>query len=106
MAGIDDEILRGAEEDAQEVAYIMNYLPQEVKERFNEDDIYYCIDVILDYFMSANPDSEGYYDIDLEELTDIVIKKAKQEKIGEWEHDDVFFIVQAELDYNEQLEDE
>ncbi|MCQ2132153.1 MAG: hypothetical protein MJY90_02345 [Bacteroidaceae bacterium] len=105
MATIDDEILLGAEEDAKEVEYIMNYLPQDVKEKFCEDDIYYCIDVILDYFMSAKSDDEGYYDVDLDEITDIVIKKAKQEKIGEWEHDDVFFIVQAELDYNEQCDD-
>ena len=32
MATIDDEILQGAEEDVQEVAYILNYLPQEVKD--------------------------------------------------------------------------
>ena len=37
MATIDDEILLGAEEDAKEVEYIMNYLPQDVKEKFCED---------------------------------------------------------------------
>lgn len=106
MAVIDDEILKGAEEDAQEVAYILNYLPQEVKDKFNEDDIYYCIDVILEYFSTKEPDKDGYYDIDLDDLTDLVIEKAKKEKVGVWEHDDVFFIVQAELDYNDSLEDE
>lgn len=105
MATIDDEILQGAEEDAQEVAYILNYLPQEVKEKFDEDDIYYCIDVILEHFSTTQPDKDGYYDIDLDELTDLIIKKAKKEKIGEWKHDDVFFIVQAELDYNERMDE-
>lgn len=105
MATIDDEILQGAEEDAQEVAYILNYLPQEVKEKFDEDDIYYCIDVILEHFSTTQPDKDGYYDIDLDLLTDMIIKKAKKEKIGEWEHDDVFFIVQAELDYNERMDE-
>ena len=60
MATIDDEILQGAEEDVQEVAYILNYLPQEVKEKFDEDDIYYCIDVILEHFSTTQPDKDGY----------------------------------------------
>lgn len=104
MATIDDEILLGAEEDAKEVEFILNYLPQEVKEKFTEDDIYFCIDFFLEYFSEvAEPDAEGYFDIDLDELTDILIKDAKDKGVGEWQHDDVFFVIQGEIEYNEQF---
>lgn len=104
MASIDDELLKAAEEDAKEVAFIQNYLPQELKEKFTEDDIYYFIDVILEYFSNAKPDADGYIDVDLDEVTDFVVKQAKKDKMGNYSKEDVFFVVQAELDYNEQLE--
>jgi hypothetical protein len=37
---------------------------------------------------------------------DYVIQKAKKEQMGEYEHDDILFIVQAESDYSEQLDEE
>ena len=41
MGAIDDEILRGAEEDAKEVAFIQNYMGVENRDLFTEEDIYY-----------------------------------------------------------------
>lgn len=105
MANIDDELMKAAEEDAREVAFIQNYLPQELKDKFTEDDIYYFIDVILEYFSNAKPDAEGYIDVDLDQVTDFVLKQAKKDKMGDFSKDDIFFVVQAELDYNEQLEE-
>ena len=40
LANIDDEILRGAEEDAKEVAFIKNYMGVENRELFTDEDIY------------------------------------------------------------------
>ncbi len=104
MAAIDDELMKGAEEDTKEVAFILNELPQELKERFTEEDIYYCIDVILEYFSNIESDKDGYIDVDLDEVSQYIVKQAKKDKMGEYEADDVFFIVQAELDYNESLD--
>lgn len=104
MAAIDDELMKGAEEDAKEVAFILNELPQELKEKFTEEDIYYCIDVILEYFSNIESDKDGYIDVDLDEVSQYIVKQAKKDKMGEYEADDVFFIVQAELDYNESLD--
>ena len=86
--------------------YIRNYLPQEVKEKFTDDDLYYFLDVIYDYYANsgifdAEPDEEGYVDIDLDEVVDYVIKKAKKEDMGVFEHDDVLFVVQGEMEYSE-----
>ena len=49
MNKIDDELMKAAEEDAQEVAYILNELPQDLKDKFTEDEIYYLIDLMLEY---------------------------------------------------------
>ena len=42
-----------------------NYLPQDLKDKFTEDDLYYILDVIVDYYTSSGcldvqPDEEGY----------------------------------------------
>lgn len=106
MSSIDNEILLGAEEDAQEVAYIQNYIGSENKDKFTEEDIYYCIDVILEELdrLSATADADGFIDIEVEDIVKVIEKKAKKEGMGPYEHDALFLVVNAELEYNEQLE--
>lgn len=104
MATIDDELIKAAEEDAQEVAYILNELPQDLKDKFTEDDIYYLIDLMLEYFSEAEADEEGFVDIDVEEVAKHLVGQAKKDKVGDFKAEDVFFVVQAELDYNESLD--
>lgn len=104
---IDDELLLDAQEDALEIAFIQSHLPQELQEKFSEEDLYYILDVIIDYYAStgvfdAEPDADGCVDIDLDQVVAYVLKQARKEKVGEWEHDDILFVVQAELDYAEQ----
>ena len=91
MSSIDNEILLGAEEDAKEVAFILNYIGQENREKFTEDDIYYCIDIILEELdkMESKADADGFIDIDVEELVKVIEKKAKKEA-GEVEEDAEF----------------
>lgn len=105
MAAIDDELMKAAEDDAREVAFIRNQLPIDVKDKFSEDDIYYFVDVILEYLSAAETDADGYIDIDLEEVAAHVVKQARKENIGDFDPDDVFFVVQAELDYNESIDE-
>mgnify|MGYP007069840071 CR=1 FL=1 len=104
MSAIDNEILLGAEEDAKEVDFIYNYIGQENADLFSEDDVYYCIDVILEYLdsMSSKADDEGFIDIDIEEIVRHIEKKAKKEGMGPYDHDALILLVDAELEYNEQ----
>jgi len=104
MSAIDNEILLGAEEDAREVAFIYNYIGQENSEAFTEDDIYYCIDVVLEYLdnLSTKADDDGFIDIDVEEIVTYIQKKAKKENMGPYDHDALMLLVDAELEYNEQ----
>ena len=104
MSSIDNEILLGAEEDAREVAFIYNYIGQENKELFSEEDIYYCIDVVLEYLekLSSKADADGFIDIDVEEVAGYIEKKAKKEGMGPYDHDALILLVDAELEFNEQ----
>lgn len=111
MSAIDDELLKDAEEDAREIEFIRNYLPLELKEKFSDDELYYFLDVIIDYYMSgdilnAEPDKDGYVEIDLDKVTEFVVAKAKKEKMGDYEFDDILLVVQAEMEYSEQFEED
>lgn len=105
MANIDDEILRGAEEDAKEVAFIKNYMGVENRELFTDEDIYYCLDVLLEYLdkLSEKADEDGFIDIDTEEIANHIQKKAKKEGMGPYDLDALVLLIDAELEYNEQL---
>ena len=41
---LDEELLQEAEDDRLTVEYIQNYLPQELKERFTEEELYYFLE--------------------------------------------------------------
>ena len=106
MGAIDDEILRGAEEDAKEVAFIQNYMGVENRDLFTEEDIYYCLDVLLEYLdnLNENADDDGFIDIDTEEIAKHIQKKAKRAGMGPYELDALILLIDAELEYNEQLD--
>ena len=108
---LDEELRIAEEENRREVAFIKKQLPSELKEKFSDDELYYFLDVIIEYYTTsgvfdAQPDKDGYVDIDLDEVVKYVLKKAKKEKMGDYEHDDILFVVQGELEYSESLEEE
>ena len=108
---MEDDFLLGAEDDAKTIAFIQSYLPQDLKDKFTEDDLYYILDVIAEYYTSsecldAEPDEEGYIDIDLDKVVDYIIKESKKDGMGPYEAEDVFFVVQGEMEYGDSLEEE
>ena len=108
---IDNEILLNAEDDAREVAFIRQQLPQELKERFSDEDLYYILDLLIDYYTSQGifdqePDADGCVDVDLDAIADYVCRQARKEQVGEFEHDDILLVIQAEMDYSEQQDEE
>ncbi len=106
MASFEDELLRDAEDDARTIEYIKAYLPSELKDTFSEDTLYYFLDVLGEYYVDlidkAGDDEE--IDIDIEEVAAHLVKQAKKDKIGEFNAEDVRWIVDAELEYGEQQE--
>jgi hypothetical protein len=52
------------------------------------------------------PDGDGYIEIDLGKIVDYIIKKAHKDEMGDYDPDEILFIVQGEMEYTESLEDE
>ena len=104
----DDEFLADDLDDEKTIEFIKSYLPQELKEKFTDDELCYFLDVIDEYYansgiLDAEPDDEGFVDIDLDKIVDYVVKEAKKDEIGEYEHDDILFVVQGEMEYADSL---
>ena len=51
----------------------------------------------------AQPDEEGYINIDQDEIVNYIIKESAEDGMGPYEPDDVFFVVQGEMEYGNQL---
>lgn len=106
MASLDDELLQDAEDDARAVAFIQQQLPQELKEKFSEDQLYYFLDLIADYYatsgvLDATPDKDGYVDVDIEKMATELSKQAAKEKMGVFTPEEINFVIEAEMDFAE-----
>lgn len=102
----NDEELFYDEDDS--VKFIQNYLPQEYKGKFSDDDIIYIVDLIYDYyesngFLSEDNDDDEVVEINEDELVSYVIKNAQKDGVGKFEPEAITFIVQGELNYCESI---
>ena len=88
-------------DDEKTIEYIKNYLPQELKEKFSDDE-YYSESGILD----AQPDADGYIEIDLGKIVDYIVKEAHKDEMGDYDPEEILFIVQGEMEYTESLDEE
>lgn len=96
-------------EEDDSVAFIQNYLPQELKGKFSNDDINYIVDLIYEFY-----ESKGFFDddsdenedveIDEDELTQFVVKNAQKDGVGKFLPEEITFIVQGELAYCDSIQ--
>jgi hypothetical protein len=100
----NEEDFLNYDEDAA-ILYIRNQLPQEMKEKFSDDDLNYLVDLIYEFYEEKGylSEEETEVDIDLDELTSYVIKNAKKDKVGVYAEDEIHFIVDAEIAYCDSL---
>ena len=118
MSTFEEDLLLDAEDDRKTVEYIKNYLPQDLKDKFTEDELYYFIDVIGEYYVDlldkhsarqpkgkSSGISEEDIDIDVEEVAKYVAKQAKKDKMGEFDPEDLRWVVDGELEYGENIND-
>ena len=103
MAGIDDELRIDAEEDAREAEYILTQLPSDLKESFTKDVILSMMDYIVEYYYEQGvfDSNDDEIDIDLDEVAVYVCRQAAADGLGSYDAADVFFVVQADLDFQE-----
>ena len=93
------------------IEYIKNYLPQELKEKFSDDEFYYFLDLIDEYYSGkrhsgCRADEEGCVEVDLGQIVDYIIKEAHKDEMGDYDPEEILFVVQGELEYTESLDDD
>ena len=109
--GMEDDFLLIDIDDEKTIEYIKNYLPQELKEKFSDDEFYYFLDLIDEYYtqsgvLDEQPDEDGCIEVDLGEIVDYIVKEAHKDEMGEYDPEEILFIVQGEMEYTESLEEE
>lgn len=105
MSNQNDDFLY---DDDEAVRFIQNYLPQDLKDKFSNDDILYILDLVYEYYetnglFDDEDDDDKEIEIDEDEVVEYVIKNLKRDKIGRFEPEEVTFIVQGEMEYCDSL---
>ena len=105
MASLDEEIRLDEEENRRELDFIRTQLPSSVKKFYSDKDILYMMDLIVDYYYTSGilESNEDEVEINLETVAEYVCQRAKDEGFcSSFNPEEVFFIVQADLDFQEQ----
>lgn len=94
-------------DEDEAVKFIKNYIPQEIKDKYTNDDINYIIDIVYDFYESKGlmeeSDNSAIVEIDEDEMVAYVQKQTLKDKIKTFSADDITQIVQGELAYCESI---
>lgn len=94
-------------DEDEAIKFIKNFIPQDIKKKYSDDDILIVMDIIFDYY-----EDKGLLDIDCEDeesdvsIPDLVghVKNTLRKDIDNViEMDDVMSIVLGELEYEKSL---
>ncbi len=93
-------------DDDKAVEFIRPRLPQEIQEKYSDNDIIYIGDIVYDFY-----EQKGFFDVgndedvdlDVDELIDFVRKCLKKDKEAQFDDADIELLVRGELDYEEYL---
>ena len=93
----DQEFLNEDLDDEKTILFIKNYLPQELKEKFSDDELYYFLDLIDEYYtesgvLDAQPDADGCVEIDLDKVAEFIVKEARKDEMGDYNPEEIFFV--------------
>ena len=95
-------------DEDEAVRFIQNYLPQELKDHFSDNDINYVIDVMYDFYdekglLDDETSGDETIDLDEDELIAYVLNSIKKDKLIKLSEEEITFIVQGELQYCESI---
>ena len=78
----NDEFAMEDLDDEKTIAYIRERLPQDLKEKWSDDEFYYFLDTIYDYYdKSGILDSNNEeVDIDLDEIAKFIAKEERHRR--------------------------
>ena len=103
MASIDEELLQDQQETQREIAFIREQLPSDLKELYTDNQLVWMLDTIATYFyesgiLESNDDEVD----DIDEVSDYLCKQAVAEGLPKLNADEVRFVVEADLDFQEE----
>lgn len=102
-------------DEAEAVKFIRNYMPEDIRDRYDDDEILNIIDMIWDFYEEQGllqiPEQDNSNDSMPADYTPIlayVKKMLSKDKLAVVDTDDVHYIVEGELEYEKSigLEDE
>ena len=104
MTAIDQELLQDMEENRREIVYIREQLPSDLKEQYTDEQMIWMLDAIADYFFEIGilETSDDEVDVDIDDVSTYLCQQAKAEGMAPLQADEVRFVVEADLDYQEQ----
>jgi hypothetical protein len=105
MASIEEELRLDEEENLREVEFIRQQMPADCKKVYSQSDLLWIIDALVDYYFTSGilDSNDEEVEIDMEAVANHICERAKKENVSKsFNPDDVFFIVQADLDFQEQ----
>lgn len=107
----NDEFNKEDLDDEKTIEFIRQRLPQDLKEKYSDDEFVYFLDTIYDYYdksgiLDSQGDADGYIEIDIDAIAKYVAKEAKKNNIGDYDPEELFFVVEGELAYCGVLDDE
>jgi hypothetical protein len=103
MASLDEEILLDQEENKREIVFIREQLPSDLKEQYTDEQLLWMLDTIAAYFFESGilESNDEEVDIDIDEVSDYLCKQAAVEGLPRLNADEVRFVVEADLDFQE-----
>lgn len=106
MANLDDELLKDEQEAIEEIAFIREQLPSDLKEQYSDEQLRWMMDTLVDYYVESGilDSNDDEVDIDLEAAAKHLCEQAEKEGLPKMDEQDVFFVVEADLDF--QLSEE
>lgn len=104
MASLDEEILLDQEENKREIVFIREQLPSDLKEQYTDEQLLWMLDTIAAYFFESGilESNDEEVDIDIDEVSDYLCKLAAVEGLPRLKADEVRFVVEADLDFQEE----
>jgi hypothetical protein len=93
-------------DDDEAIAFILKYIPQELKEKVTEDDIAYILDVIYDFYESnglIDEDSTEEASIDEEDMLNFVMKAIKKDQVVNLSEDEIQILLNGEFEYGKSI---
>ena len=97
-----DKMLEYDDQDA--VEFIHNHLPQDLKETFSKDTLYYILDLICEFYEKNDYLNDDDEEKEEKDLIAFITKQAKKDDIGIFLPDAILMVLRAEEAYMDTLD--